>query len=81
MAVQRWGSQTIVNTTTAGRQVVPSVAALADGGYVIAWQDGAGDPPAFARSASMPPAARSAANSRSTRSPEPVMTVGRPPLH
>jgi hypothetical protein len=40
MAVQRWGSQTIVNTTTAGDQFVPTVAALTDGGYVIAWQDG-----------------------------------------
>jgi hypothetical protein len=42
MAVQRWGSQTIVNTKTAGNQFVPTVEALADGGYVIAWQDGDG---------------------------------------
>jgi len=42
VAVQRWGVQKVVNTTTAGNQLAPTVAALADGGYVIAWQDGSG---------------------------------------
>ena len=31
------GNETLVNTTTAGHQLDSSVAALADGGYVIAW--------------------------------------------
>lgn len=40
------GSETLVNTTTAGHQTNPSVATLADGGFVVAWmspnQDGSG---------------------------------------
>src|SRR5512143_3986766 len=32
------GGETLVNTTTAGTQVNPHVAALSDGGYVISWQ-------------------------------------------
>lgn len=42
----RDGSETLVNTTTSNRQITPVVAALADGGYVVAWasyrQDGSG---------------------------------------
>ncbi|MBB2496752.1 beta strand repeat-containing protein [Aquipseudomonas ullengensis] len=38
------GSQTLVNTTTAGSQEEPRVVALADGGYLVAWDgNGSGD--------------------------------------
>ncbi|MEI9904580.1 MAG: hypothetical protein WDN06_11855 [Asticcacaulis sp.] len=35
----RVGNETLVNTTTAGNQDHPSISALADGGFVVAWQD------------------------------------------
>ncbi|MDQ7076632.1 MAG: hypothetical protein Q9M45_02110, partial [Robiginitomaculum sp.] len=35
----RQGSEFLVNTTTASTQLTPSVAALSDGGFVIAWRD------------------------------------------
>ncbi len=34
-----WRSEFIVNTTTAGNQAEPSVTALANGGFVVVWQD------------------------------------------
>jgi hypothetical protein len=43
MTVLKWGPEQLVNTTTAGDQIFPDVAALADGGFVVVWQDnGAG---------------------------------------
>ena len=39
MTVRKWGSERLVNTVFAGDQGDPSVAALADGGYVMAWTD------------------------------------------
>jgi len=32
------GGETLVNSTTAGNQQLPSIASLNDGGYVVAWQ-------------------------------------------
>ena len=50
IAVQRFdehgtpvGLETIANVTTAGDETAPSVAALEDGGYVIAWQQNNAD--------------------------------------
>ncbi|MCB9994575.1 MAG: hypothetical protein H6873_13075 [Hyphomicrobiaceae bacterium] len=37
------GNETIVNSTTTGSQLSPAIAALADGGFVIAWADSAAD--------------------------------------
>jgi len=37
------GSETQVNTTTAGEQYLPSIAALAGGGYVVVWQSNGQD--------------------------------------
>lgn len=45
MALRRWGPERVVNATTTGAQVEPSVAALAGGGYVIAWTDAGGATP------------------------------------
>ena len=39
MAVLKWKSEFLVNTTTAGNQYEPSVTALRDGGFAIAWFD------------------------------------------
>lgn len=36
------GGQFMVNTTTTGRQEMPSIAVLASGNFVITWQDGSG---------------------------------------
>ncbi len=38
MPIKRVGTDSIVNTTTAGGQIVPQVAGLADGGYVVLWR-------------------------------------------
>src|SRR5262245_59311816 len=41
-----WGSEFLVNTTTAGDQLASSVTTLADGRFVVVWQDyniGGGD--------------------------------------
>ena len=35
MPTRKWGTETLVNTTTAGNQRTPAVTTLADGGYVI----------------------------------------------
>ena len=32
------GSETLINTTTAGAQIAPNITGLADGGYAITWQ-------------------------------------------
>jgi Ca2+-binding RTX toxin-like protein len=37
MTIRRWGTETLVNTTTVGSQKTPEVAALANGNYVITW--------------------------------------------
>lgn len=42
MATRKWGSETLVNTRTAGSQFDPAVTALAGGGYVVVWQNGSG---------------------------------------
>src|SRR5690242_5538664 len=42
MTTRKWGSEQLVNTTTAGNQDTPAVAALADGGYVVVWQTNSG---------------------------------------
>jgi hypothetical protein len=39
MAIRRWGPESQVNTSYSDAQVQPDVAALADGGYVVAWMD------------------------------------------
>jgi hypothetical protein len=39
------GTEFLANTTTAGNQQIPSVAALSGGGFVIAWQDDTQTPP------------------------------------
>ncbi|MEH2590705.1 beta strand repeat-containing protein [Bradyrhizobium sp. AZCC 1721] len=39
MAVQFIGSEFLVNTTTAGNQVDPTITVLADGRFVVAWAD------------------------------------------
>jgi hypothetical protein len=41
MAVRRWGPETQANTTFLGSQGAPDIAALADGGWVLAWVDAA----------------------------------------
>jgi Ca2+-binding RTX toxin-like protein len=45
MTIRKWGGETLVNATSPTDQTAPVVAALKDGGYVIAWVDdmGAGD--------------------------------------
>ena len=37
MPTRKWGSEKLVNTTTAGFQRNSVVASLADGGFVIVW--------------------------------------------
>jgi Ca2+-binding RTX toxin-like protein len=39
VTARKWKSEILVNTTTLGNQYQPSVTALADGGFVIAWRD------------------------------------------
>jgi hypothetical protein len=39
MPTRRWGSEKIVNTTTAGQQTATAVSALAGGGFVVVWED------------------------------------------
>ncbi len=38
------GGEFLVNTTTVASQLLPSVTALSDGGFVVAWGDNSGDP-------------------------------------
>ena len=40
----RWGTEFLINTTTTGDQVAPSITALADGRFVVAWQDFSASP-------------------------------------
>ena len=42
-----WGDEFLVNTATADDQLLPSIAALADGRFVVAWTDNSlsGDDP------------------------------------
>jgi len=35
----RWGTEFLINTTTPGIQFLPSITALADGRFVVAWDD------------------------------------------
>ena len=42
MSIRLWGTEKPVNTTTANGQTAPVVAALQNGGYVIAWVDDMG---------------------------------------
>ena len=42
MAIRLWGTEKLVNTTTANNQTAPVVTALQNGGYVIAWVDDMG---------------------------------------
>ena len=42
MPTRKWGSEKLVNTTTAGNQLNSDVAALAGGGFVVVWQDDSG---------------------------------------
>jgi Ca2+-binding RTX toxin-like protein len=39
MTVRKWGTEQLVNTTTADDEEFPTVVALQDGGYVVVWQD------------------------------------------
>jgi serralysin len=39
MPTRKWGTEFLVNTTTAGSQDQPTVTALLDGGFMIAWRD------------------------------------------
>ncbi len=45
MSIRLWGTESVVNGTTANNQSAPVVTALQDGGYVVAWVDdnGAGE--------------------------------------
>jgi VCBS repeat-containing protein len=36
------GGEVLVNTTTAGSQIAPTIAALSDGGFVVSWSDYSG---------------------------------------
>jgi hypothetical protein len=45
MPTRKWGSEKLVNTTTAGAQSACDVAALTGGGYVVVWQDDGVAPP------------------------------------
>ncbi len=38
MPIRRFGADSVVNTTAAGGQIVPQVAGIADGGYVVIWR-------------------------------------------
>ncbi len=38
----RIGGEFLLNTTTSGNQSAPSIAALADGGFIVTWSDGSG---------------------------------------
>ena len=40
MAISNWGGESTVNTTLLRTQQHPVVAALPNGGYVVAWMDG-----------------------------------------
>lgn len=37
----KWGTEFLVNTTTQGSQIAPSVTSLADGRFMMSWYDGA----------------------------------------
>ena len=39
MATRKWGTEFLVNTTTAGNQVHAAVTSLSDGGFFVAWED------------------------------------------
>src|SRR5688572_1155756 len=39
MPTRKWGSEKLANTITAGNQSSSDVAALADGGFVVVWED------------------------------------------
>lgn len=39
MPIRKWGQERLVNLATAGNQADPAVAALTDGGYLLAWED------------------------------------------
>jgi Ca2+-binding RTX toxin-like protein len=39
MTVRKWGVESLVNTNITGNQNEPTIAALAGGGYVVAWTD------------------------------------------
>ena len=49
MPTRRWGSETLVNATTAGEQRNADVTALAGGGFVIVWEDESAGPDASIR--------------------------------
>ena len=40
MPTRKWGTEKLVNTTTAGHQSNSQVAGLAGGGFVVVWADG-----------------------------------------
>ena len=40
MSTQYWGIELQVNTTTAGNQTAPQIAALRNGGFVVFWETG-----------------------------------------
>ncbi len=42
MSVRLWGTDTVVNSAITGTQAQPAVAALKDGGLVVAWVTGTG---------------------------------------
>jgi hypothetical protein len=39
MAMRRWGTSSVVNSTTANDQKTPQVSGLRGGGYVVVWED------------------------------------------
>ncbi|HEV8681138.1 MAG TPA: hypothetical protein VGQ90_17305, partial [Stellaceae bacterium] len=43
MATRKWGPEKLVNTTTASDQGFSDVTVLADGSFVVVWQDDSGD--------------------------------------
>ena len=42
MPTRKWGTEKLVNTTTANGQQLSKVTTLAGGGFVVVWQDGSG---------------------------------------
>jgi hypothetical protein len=47
-AASQGGAEFVVNTTAAGEQSEPSIAMLANGGFVVTWTDASGSDPTFA---------------------------------
>ena len=74
MSTQYWGIESQVNTTTAGNQTAPQVAALRNGGFVVFWETGVPGLKVFRDSYLTRPATRWAPNLQARRSPAQMKT-------